>query len=256
MTYFLTILGVVFIYMTLWFVVSLFLKRNDIADVAWGLGFIVVAFSAFFFSDEHSIRQLVALTLVSLWGLRLSLHIYLRNRGKKEDYRYSAWRKAWGKWFYLRSYFQVYVFQGIMLFLIISPVLVIMRFGGPELGLLDVFGVLVWWTGFFFESVGDMQLTRFLKDKKNKGKLMQSGLWKYTRHPNYFGEVLGWWGIFVIALSVPYGIYSVIGPLTITVLILKVSGIPLLEKKMKEHPDFKEYSRRVSVFFPLPQKKN
>ncbi len=255
MIYFLTILGFVFIYMTCWFVVSLFLKRNDIADIAWGLGFIITAFFAFFLSEEFAIRQVVVLSLVALWGLRLSLHIYFRNRGKKEDYRYALWRKAWGKWFYIRSYFQVYIFQGVMLFLIISPVLAIAKFGGPELGLLDALGVLVWWVGFLFESVGDMQLTRFLKDKKNKGKLMQSGLWKYTRHPNYFGEVLGWWGIFIIALSVPYGVFSVVGPLTITILILKLSGIPLLEKKMQEHPDFEDYSKRVSVFFPLPPKR-
>jgi steroid 5-alpha reductase family enzyme len=114
--------------------------------------------------------------------------------------------------------------------------------------------VCVWVIGFFFESVGDAQLSRFIKDPANKGKLMQSGLWKYTRHPNYFGEVTQWWGLWIIALSVSYGWLGIIGPLTITTLILKVSGIPLLEKSMEGNPEFQEYKKRTSVFFPLPPK--
>ena len=112
----------------------------------------------------------------------------------------------------------------------------------------------VWILGFVFESVGDAQLARFIKDPANKGKLMQGGLWRYTRHPNYFGEVTMWWGIWLLALSTPYGFFSIIGPITITFLILKVSGIPMLEKKMEENPEFAEYKRRVSVFIPMPRR--
>lgn len=254
MNYYLTLGVVLFVYMTLWFVVSLIKKRNDVADTAWGLGFVLLAWTSFFLTDDSSMRGLLVGALVSIWGLRLAWHIHRRNKGKAEDYRYLAWRKEWGNWFYPRSYLQVYLLQGALLFLIVLPVLMINKNAGSALGLLDLVGVLVWLTGFYFESVGDAQLARFIKDPANAGKLMQSGLWAYTRHPNYFGEVTQWWGIWLIALSVPNGAWAIIGPLTITYLILKVSGIPMLEKKMSEHPDFAEYKRKVSMFVPLPRR--
>jgi steroid 5-alpha reductase family enzyme len=258
MNYFLTLALVIFVYMSLWFLFSLYKKRNDVADVAWGLGFVLMTWTSFLISDDSSnsgVRGLLVGILVSIWGLRLALHIHARNKGKTEDYRYLAWRKEWGKWFYVRSYLQVYILQGTLLFLIVMPVLFINMSAGSEFGLLDILGVAVWLVGFYFESVGDAQLARFIKDPMNKGKLMQSGLWSYTRHPNYFGEVTQWWGIWLIALSVPNGWLAIIGPLTITILILKVSGIPLLEKKMEENPDFAEYKRKTSVFIPMPSKK-
>ena len=255
MNYFLTLSLVLFIYMSLWFVVSLIKKRNDVADVAWGLGFVLMAWTSFLLSGDSGVRGLLVGMLVSVWGLRLAWHIHVRNKGKAEDYRYLAWRKEWGKWFYLRSYFQVYILQGVLLFLIVMPLLFINKHAGSEIGLLDALGVVVWLFGFYFESVGDAQLARFIKNPENKGKLMQSGLWAYTRHPNYFGEVTQWWGIWLIALSVPNGFLTIIGPLTITFLILKVSGIPMLEKKMEENPDFAGYKRRTSVFIPLPKTK-
>lgn len=242
--------------MNLWFVVSLLKKRNDVADVAWGLGFVLMTWTSFFLSDDSGVRGLLVGLLVSIWGLRLAWHIHARNKGKTEDYRYLAWRKEWGNWFYIRSYFQVYLLQGMFLFLIAMPVLLINKNIGGALGLLDFLGVAIWLVGFYFESVGDAQLARFIKDPANKDKLMQSGLWAYTRHPNYFGEVTQWWGIWLIALSVPNGVFAIIGPLTITFLILKVSGIPMLEKKMAEHPDFAEYKRKVSMFIPYLWRKN
>jgi len=241
--------------MSFWFVVSLIKKRNDVADVAWGLGFVFIAWTSFFLSDGLAgKRGLLVGVLISIWGLRLAWHIYSRNKGKLEDYRYLAWRKEWGKWFYLRSYFQVYLLQGMFLFIIAMPILIINKSVATSLILFDLLGVVVWCLGFCFEAVGDAQLTRFIKNPANKGKLMQGGLWAYTRHPNYFGEVALWWGIWFITLSVTNGWLSIIGPLTITFLILKVSGIPMLEKKMVLHPDFVEYKKRVSVFFPLPTK--
>ena len=252
MNYFLVLGGVLFIYMTLWFIVSLIKQRNDVADVAWGLGFVLMAWLSFFLGGMAGVRGLLACGLVRVWGLRLAWHIYSRNKGKAEDYRYLAWRKEWGAWFYPRSYAQVYLLQGALLFLIVQPVLAINGSTGGAVGLFDLLGILVWLCGFAFESIGDAQLARFLKDPTNKGKLMQSGLWAYTRHPNYFGEVSQWWGLWLMAATLPSGWMSVIGPLTITFLILKVSGIPLLEKKMAEHPDFAAYKQRVSVFIPLP----
>jgi steroid 5-alpha reductase family enzyme len=237
--------------MSLWFVVSWAKKRNDVADIAWGLGFVLLAWTSFFLAGVSGLRGLLVCILVSIWGLRLAWHIHKRNKGKVEDYRYLAWRKEWGKWFYLRSYAQVYLLQGFLLFLIVFPVLFITQGWGSPLGWFDFVGVAVWILGFYFETVGDAELARFIKNPENKGKLMQSGLWAYTRHPNYFGEVTMWWGFWLIALSLPYGWLGIIGPLTITFLILKVSGIPLLEKKMEENPDFTEYKRKTSMFIPM-----
>ena len=250
--YFVFLGGVLFVYMNLWFVVSLLKKRNDVADVAWGLGFVLLAWVSYFSAGNVTLPGLVVSTMVTIWGVRLSLHIYTRNRIKPEDYRYKAWRDAWGKWFYVRSYAQVFILQGILLYAIALPVLLINNSADISFNSLVAAGMFVWVVGFLFESIGDLQLKRFIRNPENKGKLMTTGLWAYTRHPNYFGEVTQWWGIWLIALATPIGYAGVIGPLTITLLILKVSGVPLLEQKMAENPDFAEYKRRVSVFIPLP----
>lgn len=239
-------------YMVLWFIISLIKKRNDVADVAWGTGFVLLTWLAYYLSNHSGARSLISGVMVSLWGLRLSWHIHQRNRNKAEDYRYQKWRMEWGRWFYLRSLAQVYLLQGILLFIIATPLLVIQLYATTTLGLLDYLGMAIWAMGMYFEVLGDAQLARFIKNPLNKGKLMQGGLWAYTRHPNYFGEVLLWWGIWIMALNVPYGYLTVAGPLMITYLILKVSGIPMLESKMKEHPDFDAYQKRTSKFFPMP----
>ena len=200
--------------------------------------------------------MIIVSSMITVWGVRLFWHIFQRNKNKDEDYRYKKWRESWGRLFYIRSYLQVFILQGVLLYIIILPALLINREGGEGISYFTIVGVLIWAVGFFFEVIGDAQLARFLKDKKNKGKLMEEGLWKYTRHPNYFGEVLCWWGIFIVAVPVTGGLLSIVSPLTITFLIFKVSGIPLLERKMAEHPDFEEYSKRVSIFIPLPPKKS
>jgi steroid 5-alpha reductase family enzyme len=255
MNYYSTLALLLWAYMSLWFVISLIKRRNDVADVAWGLGFVLLAWtsfflSRFFLSGGSGTRGILADSLVSVWGLRLAWHIHARHRSKAEDFRYLAWRREWGRWFYVRSYAQVYLLQGAFLFLIALPVLIINRNSSEPLGAVNFIGVCLWLAGFLFESAGDAQLARFVKDPLNRGKLLQTGLWQYTRHPNYFGEVVQWWGIWLISLGVPGGWFAIVGPLTITFLILKVSGIPMLEKKMAENPGFAEYARRTSVFFP------
>ncbi len=250
MSYFLTLGLVLFVYMTFWFIISLIKNRNDVADVAWGLGFVTITWVSFLISNNADIRVLIINSLVTIWGVRLAYHIHKRNKGKTEDYRYLAWRNEWGKWFYIRSFFQVYLLQGFFLFLIASPVLQINMHSVTSLGYLDYIGIAVWIVGFIFESVGDAQLKNFISNPENKGKLMRGGLWQYTRHPNYFGEVTQWWGIWIVCLSVANGAYFIIGPLTITYLILKVSGVPMLEKKMEENPEFTEYKKQTSVFIP------
>jgi steroid 5-alpha reductase family enzyme len=254
MNYLIIVISVLWGYMNIWFIISVLKKRNDMADVAWGLGFVLLAWISFLIPRQISFRGLLVSLLVSVWGLRLAWHIYNRNRDKQEDYRYAEWRRTWGKWFYPRSYFQIYILQGIFLFIIVLPVLLVNRTSDGRLGIFDIIGVLIWLIGFFFESVADAQLARFIKNPANRGKLMQSGLWHYTRHPNYFGEVTLWWGIWIIALNVTNGWLTIIGPFTITMLILFVSGIPLLEKKYAGRDDFEEYKKKTSIFFPLPPK--
>jgi steroid 5-alpha reductase family enzyme len=245
----------VFMYMTAVFLLALWQKDNSIADVAWGPGFILVTFSTLILCGSFSLRQLVPCGLVLIWGLRLSIRIYRRNRGKGEDARYRKWREEWGKSFIIRSYFQVFLLQGGVLLLNITPVLFINTYASGTPGLLDLLGVLVWIVGFGFESVADWQLDRFIKNKDNRGKIMDLGLWRYSRHPNYFGEVTMWWGIYILALSVPSGWASIIGPLTISYIILFVSGVPMTERFMQDNPAFSDYKRRTSAFIPwVPRK--
>ncbi|MFZ0685276.1 MAG: DUF1295 domain-containing protein [Terriglobales bacterium] len=250
MNYYPTLAFVLWGYMSLWFVISLVKKRNDVADVAWGLGFVLVAWTSFFLGGRPGTRGLMVGVLVSTWGLRLAWHIHSRNQGKPEDYRYRAWREEWGRWFYARSYVQVYLLQGALLFLVSLPVLIVNKSVGGRLGVLDVIGICVWLGGFVFESWGDAQLAQFVRDPLNRGRILQSGLWRYTRHPNYFGEVAQWWGLGLVALAVRDGWVGMIGPFTITFLILKVSGIPMLEKRLAQNPAFAEYKRKTSVFLP------
>ncbi len=254
MNYFLTLALLLIAYMTSWFVLSLVKRRNDIADIAWGLGFILLAWSGLYLANT-STRGILVNLLITIWGTRLAWHIFRRNLNKQEDYRYATWRKEWGKWFFFRSYFQVYLLQGLFLYLIIQPVIFIHSQANISLGITDLIGLVIWIIGFYFEAKGDSQLKAFVSDPANKEKLLETGLWKYTRHPNYFGEVTQWWGLFVIALAVPGALFTIIGPVVITVLILFVSGVPLLEKKYAGRPDFEDYKKRTSVFFPLPPKK-
>lgn len=244
----------VFLYMNLWFIVSLIKKRNDIADVAWGLGFIVAAAAALVLNRGTTPQGAIVVILVAVWGLRLALHISFRNRGKAEDPRYQAWRRDWGRYFLIRSFLQVYVLQGSLMLLISVPVIYTIQAPEHPFSILHALAGGLWLFGFLFEAVADRQLARFKRDRSHKGRIMQSGLWRYSRHPNYFGEVVLWWGIYLFALAAPGGWWTIIGPVTITGLILFVSGIPLLEKRYEDNPEYTNYARRTSVFLPLPPK--
>jgi steroid 5-alpha reductase family enzyme len=247
-------IAVATLHASLWFLIALKLRRNDVADVAWGAGFIFLALAGQFAAAAASSRGMLVLALVTVWGLRLSLHIGLRNRGKAEDPRYRKWREEWGTHATVRAYFQVFLLQGLLTVVILTPVTYVLAHRSSDLTWLDALGAALWLVGFVFEAVGDLQLARFKKDPRNRGRVVTAGLWKYTRHPNYFGEVTLWWGIWLIACSVPGGWKTVFGPATITALILLVSGIPLLERKYEGNLEFKEYQRRTSAFFPLPPK--
>ncbi|MBP1661714.1 MAG: hypothetical protein H6P95_2906 [Candidatus Aminicenantes bacterium] len=187
-------------------------------------------------------------------GLRLSVHVGLRNRGRGEDFRYARWRKEWGRAFVLRTYFQVFLLQGSFLILTAMPVILINRSRSGRIGSFAAAGAGIWFIGFLFESVGDAQLRQFKRDPARRGRIMTGGLWRYTRHPNYFGESLMWWGLAVLGLSVPGGWAGVVSPLVMTLLLTKVSGIPLLERKYRGNAEFEAYARRTSAFIPLPPK--
>jgi len=246
---------IIFAYMTIWFFIAIAKKRNDVADIAWGPGFIVVALISLIIAGNISHRALIVSSLVLIWGVRLAVHIGNRHLGKPEDARYAKWRKEWGKTFLIRSFLQVFMLQGILLIIVAIPIIMIIVSPPSPITILDILGIVIWLLGFSFETVSDRQLVRFLKRSSGSGEIMTTGLWRYSRHPNYFGEVTLWWGIYFIALSVPNGWLSICGPLMITFLILKVSGIPMLEEAFRDNPDFQQYKQRTSAFIPLPPRK-
>lgn len=241
------ILGV----MTLLWVISLILKNSSIVDIFWGAGFVVVVWIAFALTPQgYDLRKWLISLLVTVWGLRLTLHILIRNWGKPEDFRYQKWREENGKSWWWRSFFQVFMLQGIIMWIVSTPLLAAQISPTPaRLGVLDILGILLWGFGFYFEAAGDAQLTRFKSDPANKGKVMNRGVWQYTRHPNYFGDSAQWWGFYLIAASAG-GWWTVFSPILMTLLLVRVSGVALLEKTMEKRPGYLEYKARTSAFIP------
>ena len=233
----------------LW-LLSLALKNASIVDIFWGLGFVVVAWIYYFHAVGFEPRKTLITTLVTIWGLRLSIYLYWRNHGQGEDYRYQSLRQRIGKNFPLISLFVVFIFQGVLIWLVSLPI----QFASSSLlpdkfTIFDIAGTLLWAIGITFEAAGDWELARFKADPNNKGKVLDSGLWKYTRHPNYFGDALLWWGIFLLAL--PGGWWTIISPIVMTTLLMKISGVALLEKTLvKTKPQYAEYVRRTNAFLP------
>ena len=240
-------------YMVVVWALSLPLRDASIADVFWGPGFAFVAIVAAFVSPPSS-RATLLVVLTSVWGLRLALHIGSRWRKKKEeDRRYQAMRANWGERFPVVSLFTVFLLQGALLWAVSLPVQAGAALGAERpLGLLDLAGVLVFAVGLTFEAVGDAQLARFLSDPASRGRVMQTGLWRYTRHPNYFGDALVWWGLGLIGAA-PGAWWTLLGPALMTFLLVRVSGVSLLEKDIAgRRPEYVAYIRRTSAFLPLP----
>lgn len=258
-------LGVIIVYATLWWAIATKLHKNDLADVAWGLGFVCVGGTTLGLTENFHWRPLLIFFLVLVWGVRLSTYIGNRGRGKSEDFRYRKMREAWGSHAVVRAYFQVFLLQGFFLLIIALPV----TFGIAEtpqsdFNFLDAVGITLWLIGFYFEAVSDYQMGVFRKNRSEPGKVMNTGLWRYTRHPNYFGEATLWWGIFAIALAsqmnqtgeaLPSIWISGIGPAFLNFLLLRVSGVPMLEQKYKNNPEYLDYQKSTSGFFPRPPKK-
>jgi len=242
----------VFIFMNVFFILSLITKRTHIVDVAWGLGFIVITLLTLSLYGVRSQASLLISTLVLVWGVRLASHLAMRNRGKNEDFRYAEWKKGWGKLWVIQSYLKVFILQGAVMILVALPIIFTNSAPVPT-NPIPVFtrvGALMWLVGFYFEAIGDWQLMKFKSKPQNNGKVMDQGLWRYTRHPNYFGEAMMWWGIYVIALTNIAAWYTFIGPLFITFSLLKISGVTLLEKKYKGNPEYQAYQKKTSSFVP------
>jgi steroid 5-alpha reductase family enzyme len=242
---YLTTAIVIFLYMTAWYFIAILKKDNSIVDVAWGLGFVLVFWIQFYLYG----RPLVLGLMVTIWGLRLAAHIFQRNRKKGEDWRYQKWREEWGKHFYLRSFLQVFMLQGFFMWVVAMPLMQ----AAPEnqsLTWIQWIGILVWLTGLLWEAVADWQLSRFKANPENKGKIMTGGLWHYSRHPNYFGEIVLWCGIFLFCLPYSNWWMSLLSPLTITWLLNRVSGVPMLEKKYAGDPEYQAYVSRTNALIP------
>ncbi|MEJ7633736.1 DUF1295 domain-containing protein [Aeromicrobium sp.] len=251
-------LGVVVAFMAVGLAIAQHQKKLTVVDTMWGLGFVLVAAETALVSsggDGDPALRWILLTMVTIWGVRLAWHLHRRNSGQAEDPRYQELADADGRSFTRVALMRVFLPQGVAMWLVATPIMVGANNHDICTPLLAV-GLVVWAIGVFFETVGDAQLAAFKRDPSNKGKLMDQGLWRYTRHPNYFGDACVWTGIWIVVAGSWAGLATVIGPIAMTVFLTKVTGAALNEKGMKKSkPGYDEYVRRTSGFIPLPPKK-
>lgn len=238
-----------FLFIHFWFILALIKKRNDIADVAWGLGFVLLAFIGLILNP--TLRVYLVFSMVAFWGFRLAYHIGQRFLNhSEEDKRYQAMRANWKGSMTFNSWLRVFIIQGLSLLLVSASIIIITNFDKGDFNILNIIGIAIWLFGFIFEIISDRQLKNFIGRLENRGRIMKSGLWKYSRHPNYFGEAVLWWGLFLLAFGVDYFYIALIGPITITILLRFVSGVPLAEARYKENAEFQEYSAKTPAFLP------
>ena len=248
--------GVIFMMMTILWIISIPIKNVSIVDLFWGFGFVVTGFVYFLGTDGLPARKFILLGLVAVWGLRLSIYLAWRNHGKGEDLRYQKFRKDYGDRYWWISFFQTFLLQGVLMWLISAPLLgAQFSSTGDKLQIPDFIGIALWIIGFVFETGGDIQLARFKANPANQGKVLDKGFWHYTRHPNYFGDAAVWTGFGLICIAA--GSYlPVFGSVLMIALIIKVSGVALLEKSLKEtKPDYRAYIEKTSAFIPWFPKK-
>ncbi len=246
---------VIFFYMISIYLIAQYIKDNSIVDIGWGFGFVVTIIFLFIVTGKKNSMTLILLAMITIWGLRLTVHIYLRNKGKPEDFRYAAWRKSWGKKASWIALYKVFLLQGAIMWVVSLPIILTFYGSSEAPAPTNFIGIGFFIAGFLIESIGDYQLKIFKTHPKNKGKIITSGLWKHTRHPNYFGEALLWWGIAIFSISKGVFLLALISPVIITLLLRYVSGVPMLEKKYKGIKDFSEYADNTPVFIPFFGKK-
>ena len=240
--------------MLVMWVVSVLMKNASIVDIVWGLGFVLVAWVVRLTTDQgDDARQWLLVAMTTVWGVRLATYLFVRNHGNGEDYRYRAMRKHYGPRFGVISLYSVFGLQGLLMFVVSLPVQLGQADASPGLGVVAAIGVVLWTVGMFFESVGDAQLARFKKNPDSAGKVMNEGLWRYTRHPNYFGDACVWWGIGLVAAETGTGAWGLIGSAVMTFLLRRVSGVTMLEKTIgRRRHGYDEYIRTTSPFIPRP----
>lgn len=241
---------VIVIVMVLIWMLSVPLRDVSIVDIGWGAGIVTASWIAWAVGDGASDRSNILIAMVTIWGLRLTVHLAVRHRGGGEDPRYAALRRRHPN-FALTSLLTVFGFQAIAMFIITLPVQLAMTPASPEVGILGVIGAVVWGIGFFFEVVSDAQLARFRADPANLGGVLDQGLWQYSRHPNYFGDALIWWGVWLVAAETGDAVWAVGAPVLMTFLLVRVTGVPPLEHGLtKRHEAYPEYAARTSPFIP------
>ena len=234
--------------------VSLLRRDASIVDIVWGLGFVLVAWAAKFVTGASGAGNWLLLVMVTVWGLRLAGYLAKRNLGKGEDFRYRAMRRKHGERFAIVSLYTVFGLQGALMFVVSLPVTLGQRETDSGAGFIALLGFVVWAIGLYFEAVGDAQLARFKRDPRNEGRVMDQGLWALTRHPNYFGDCVVWWGLAIVGSTQGAGVWAFLGALVMTVLLVRVSGVAMLDKLLaKRKPGYAEYMARTSGFIPLPR---
>lgn len=232
---------------------SLALRDASIVDIFWGLGFVLIAWIAFAAGEGTPERRALVAGAATLWGVRLGAYLGWRNLGHGEDPRYQRMRAHHGERFPWVSLYTVFGLQGVLMWVVSQPLQVAQAIPGPPLGVFDGAGAALVVFGVAFETIGDVQLARFKADPENRGRVMDQGLWRYTRHPNYFGDAVTWWGIGLMACAVPGGFLALASPALMTFLLLRVSGVAHLERSLrKTRPGYEAYVARTSAFFPRP----
>ncbi len=248
-------------YYIIWYIIAQIKNNDSLVDVAWGLGIVVSAISSILLSSNYTLSSILITGLTTIWGLRLTGYLFKRNFNKSEDYRYQNMKTKWKTNIRIKSFFKVYMLQAILNYLVALPIILtnlLQHEPQDNISLLLItIGTFLFAIGFTFEVLADHSLAHFKKEPQNKGKVMQKNVWKYSRHPNYFGEVTLWWGIGMISLSTMrmVSFLGLIGPLIMTISLLYITGIPLLENRYKDNLEYQAYAQKTSRFFPMIPKK-
>lgn len=248
----------VWLFVTVVFVIAVLRKDNSVMDIFYGLVFVDVALTSFLFLSERGVVAALVTVLVVVWGIRLSGRIFLKNKGKGEDRRYATWREEWMRrgrvYFFVRSYLQVFLLQGLVIWVVSLPIVLVNTASAVPLNGFVWAGLTLWGIGFLFESITDFQLDQFLRNPVNRGRIMTEGLFAFSRRPNYFGESLMWWGIATIAFALPEHWIAYASPALITYIVVAVTG-PITEKLWEGNAEYAAYKKRTSYFIPWFPKK-
>lgn len=242
--------GIILLYFAFLFALACQQRNFAIADIGWGLGFVLTAFYCQYTVANHELLMHVVTGLITLWGLRLTIYLYLRNRKKPEDFRYKKFRDKWARFTNLNAFFKLYIPQAVVMWLVSVGTMIAATSHTNDINLFGWLCVAGAIFGIVYEGVADFQMARFKSNPKNKDKIIQAGLWKLSRHPNYFGEIVFWWSISLLVAASTCNYFALLSGAVLNYLIVFVSGVPMLEAKYEEHPEFKHYKARTNSIVP------